>query len=886
MIGKIAEQNSTNQFFYWLRLLFLKPKSVNRQAVSSAVSPGTLGLSLLKLVFLKPQQDHHPSDLSTVNAWFPQIDFNRFELLDIVRFPLQLIWIVVVVILGTFKQHAFRKDPAVVHKKRNYMPEVYFLAQKLKRRHGHGGRRESYQRQGKKMLDRLGQKLIDYGDQLTFFDTHLKRVMAIVVLGFFALLIISTPFSSFGQSIFVILMLMLSYVIRNSPGRVVNMIMISLSVIISTRYMWWRFSVPLNSDKLLDFTWGIVLLAAETYAYIFMLFGYLQSGWLMRRKIIPLPDDQSRWPTVDVFIPTYNEPLDIIQTTVYGAMRLDWPSDKFKIYLLDDGHRDDFKTFAQEQGIEYLSRPSNEHAKAGNLNYALQHSQGDLVAIFDCDHVPTRSFLQVTVGGFLQDQKLFLVQTPHQFYSADPFEKNLGNFRMTPNESELFYGLVQKGNDFWNASFFCGSCAVLRREMLLEVGGIAVNTVTEDAHTSLKLHRLGYHSHYLGIPQAAGLSTETLADFLGQRMRWARGMAQIFRMDNPFLGSGLSLMQRICYSTAMLNFLSGIPRLVFLTAPLGFLFFHAYLILAPVTTVLLYVLPHMIHAMIAKTRTQDGLRSNFFSEVYETVLSWYIIGPTTMALIDPAKGKFNVTSKEGGTYEDFFDFRSARPYLIIIVLNMLGIAIGFYRASYGPVNELFSVVMNMGWCVYNCLMLGCALFVASEIRQSRVKHRVQVSLDVSVLGSDGKCFVGKTQDFSEGGAAILLGEQHGVQRLDTVWVSFSCANREKAFPCQVLTAFDNGIRIQWIFESESQRREYIQYTFGQASIWLDWSDHIQMEHPFSGVFKLFSVGALGYFKMIPKIPGIPLSIGVTRRVYDFIWSVLPKTPKHLKYLWR
>jgi cellulose synthase (UDP-forming) len=96
------------------------------------------------------------------------------------------------------------------------------------------------------------------------------------------------------------------------------------------------------------------------------------------------------------------------------------------------------------------------------------------VAIFDCDHVPTRSFMQVTLGWFLRDRKLGMLQTPHHFYSPDPFERNLSKFRLIPNESELFYGIVQDGNDFWNATFFCGSCAVLRRTALNEIGGIAV----------------------------------------------------------------------------------------------------------------------------------------------------------------------------------------------------------------------------------------------------------------------------------------------------------------------------------------------------------------------------------------------------------------------------
>ncbi len=163
------------------------------------------------------------------------------------------------------------------------------------------------------------------------------------------------------------------------------------------------------------------------------------------------------------------------------------------------------------------------------------------VAIFDCDHVPTRSFLQVTLGWFLRDPKLGMLQTPHHFYSPDPFERNLDQFRMIPNEGELFYGIVQDGNDFWNATFFCGSCAVLRRSALDEIGGIAEETVTEDAHTSLRMQMNGWNTAYINIPQAAGLATERLSAHVRQRIRWARGMIQIIRIDNPLFARGLSL---------------------------------------------------------------------------------------------------------------------------------------------------------------------------------------------------------------------------------------------------------------------------------------------------------------------------------------------------------
>ena len=238
----------------------------------------------------------------------------------------------------------------------------------------------------------------------------------------------------------------------------------------------------------------LILLGAELYAYTILVLGFFQTIRPLQRKPLPLPVDPQQWPSVDLFIPSYNEPLSVVRHTVWAAMNLDWPAELCRVYILDDGRREEFRKFAEEAGCGYVTRTSNEHAKAGNINAALSKTTGQFVAIFDCDHVPTRSFLQMTMGWFLKDERLAMVQTPHYFHSPDPFERNLNLFRKMPNEGELFYGLVQDGNDLWNATFFCGSCAVLRRTAIEEIKGIAVETVTEDAHTSLRMQIRGWNT--------------------------------------------------------------------------------------------------------------------------------------------------------------------------------------------------------------------------------------------------------------------------------------------------------------------------------------------------------------------------------------------------------
>ena len=287
---------------------------------------------------------------------------------------------------------------------------------------------------------------------------------------------------------------------------------------------------------------------------------------------------------------------------------MDWPRDKMKIWLLDDGRREEFRQFADACGVGYVTRGDNLHAKAGNLNNAMRHTDGEFIAVFDCDHIPTRAFLQLSMGWMVDQPNLAMVQTPHHFYSPDPFQRNLAAGTRVPSEGNMFYGLIQDGNDYWNATFFCGSCAVLRRSALNEIGGFAVETVTEDAHTMLKMHRKGWDSAYLKLPLAAGLATESLAQHIGQRVRWARGMLQIFRIDNPMFGPGLSLGQRLCYLQAMMHFLFALPRVVFLTAPLSYLLLGQNIIAASPLAISAYALPHLLHAIGTNSRLQRNWR--------------------------------------------------------------------------------------------------------------------------------------------------------------------------------------------------------------------------------------------------------------------------------------
>ena len=621
-------------------------------------------------------------------------------------------------------------------------------------------------------------------------------------------------------------------VLNRITSRRMTMILAMLSCLVSLRYIHWRVTDTLDPDTFWQGFFMIGLVLAEAYAVLALLLGYFQTLWPLERRPVPLPDDPATWPTVDIYIPTYNEDLEVVRPTVLAALTMDWPADKLKVWILDDGRRQAFRDFAEECGAGYMIRPDNKGAKAGNLNHAMAHTDGEFIAIFDCDHVPTRAFLQMTLGWMLRDPKLGMLQTPHHFYSLDPFERNLSNGRDVPNEGLMFYGLVQPGNDLWNATFFCGSCAVLRREAILQAGGVPTQTVTEDCHASLKMQRLGWNTAYLRVPLAAGLATERLMIHIGQRMRWARGMLQIMRVDNPLFGPGLSLAQRLCYFSAMFHFMFAVPRVVFLTSPLAFLLLGHSVIAASPLGIIAYAGPHMFHAVATGSRVAGGVRHSFWSEIYETVLALWLVPVTIATLLDPKKGKFNVTEKGGLLPEGYFDWRAVWPSLVLTALLLAGVGAGVHGVIANPWGSLESqaYLLNGIWATL-CLVPALASVAAGrERRQLRAHARVNAALPAMLVLPDGTRIDARTRDLSLGGAGLVLAETPAIDAGRHVLLELPMGGETLSIPA-TFVRLDRG-EAQLAFQPRDVAEEamIVRAVFGRADAWLSW-DRVRRDRP-------------------------------------------------------
>jgi cellulose synthase (UDP-forming) len=416
----------------------------------------------------------------------------------------------------------------------------------------------------------------------------------------------------------------------------------------------------------------------------------------------------------------------------------------------------------------------------------------------------------------------------------------------------LFYGIVQDGSDLWDATFFCGSCAVLRRTALEEIGGIAVETVTEDAHTALRMHSNGWSTAYLNLPQAAGLATSRLADHVGQRIRWARGMVQILRVDNPLFKQGLKFPQRLCYLNSMLHYLFAAPRLIFFLSPLVYLILGRSNVFGYLPGILAYGLPHIVLSTLMNSRVQGKHRHSFWNEVYEMVLAPFILLPTTLALINPKWGKFNVTAKESVVEGTHFDWQIAKPFLFLLLLNLAGLGMGGYRVwMEGDPQGVLAA--NLTWTFFNTIMLGAALAVANESKQVRTTVRVPSKLPVRVLLPDGQTVAGQTDDLSLGGLVARLVRSSVLDRGDCARVAVAFGKEEYTLPVRVSSISGSLVRFRFADLDLPQQAMLTRVIFGRADTWLNWRSSYEVDRPLLNLLRIVGISLGGILSAVASL---------------------------------
>jgi len=599
------------------------------------------------------------------------------------------------------------------------------------------------------------------------------RIIAWVLSSFVAIALLTQPVSVQAQlALGVTTIAGMLFVWAFMKGPLARQLFLALATFVVVRYVYWRvsFTLPPASDPV-GLGFGLVLLAAELYCVMILAISLVIGVDPIRRPRQARRPDEAM-PSVDVFIPTYNEDEYILATTMAAAMSMDYPREKLTVWLLDDGGTDQkcadpdpvkaesaslrrasLQELARRMGCIYLTRERNEHAKAGNLNNALAFAEGDIVVVFDADHAPFRHFLQETVGLFLEDEKLFLVQTPHVFLNPDPIEKNLRTFSKMPSENEMFYSMTQRGLDKWDASFFCGSAALLRRSALVEAGGFSGVTITEDCETAFELHAKGWHSAFVDVPLIAGLQPETFASFIGQRVRWCQGMLQILLLKNPLFKQGLRPIQKIGYLSSMTFWFFPFPRLIFMLAPLAFILFDVKIFVSNVDEAIAYTLAYMIANMLLQNYLYGSVRWPWVSELYEYCQGVFLLKAIVSVVANPRKPTFNVTAK-GQSLDNEHLSELSWPFFAIYGLLAAGAVVAAWRYMAEPGVSNLMLIVGL-WNFFNLMMAGVGLGAVCERAQPDRHPRLTIARR-GVLDVAGEQVDVEILNVSAGGCALKL----------------------------------------------------------------------------------------------------------------------------------
>lgn len=562
------------------------------------------------------------------------------------------------------------------------------------------------------------------------------------------------------------LMVMVLGVMRCSPHpqRWSRTIVVGIILALTIRYVLWRLFATLNVGDPINGIFSLGLLGAEL-----MLLGAttIQLFLMLRHK------DQSRRadqmavavhngtyaPSVDVLIPTYNEPALILERTLVGCQAMAYPHKT--IYLLDDTARPEVAALAETFGCQYIARAEHSHAKAGNLNHAIAQTSGELIVVFDADFIPTENFLHRTVG-FFQTDNICLVQTPQSYYNPDPVSRNLGWADVMNPDEEIFYRYIQPIRSSSGSMVCCGTSFVMRRTALESVGGFVTNSLSEDYFTGIRMSAKGYELVYLSEKLSAGLAAENMETFAGQRARWARGTLQAFFIDsNPLTIPGLTWLQRLSHFEGLLNTLNAFTRLLFLLIPIIYAFWDLVPIRFTYPDLLYFFVPLYLIQLSAYAWLNGRSRSALLSDVYWLSVAIPLSATVVASLLSPFSKGFKVSPK--GLVKDraSFNWRLAWPLLMLLVITL----ISFFLNLKGLITrELLLDVsstyrgssIGLFWSSYNLFMIGVALRSLVELPKTDSYHWFKLRWPVQAkCGSTTQ----EAANFALTGVTTLVSEQ-------------------------------------------------------------------------------------------------------------------------------
>jgi cellulose synthase (UDP-forming) len=538
----------------------------------------------------------------------------------------------------------------------------------------------------------------------------------------------------------------------------------AVATLFTWRYVAWRFTATLPP---------LAPIAASLYPWLFFVLELISAigatiGFVTFSRTLDRRDEATEYrnwlerlpilPRVDVLIATYNEDLAILSRTIVGALAIDFPN--VRVWVLDDGRRQWLEQLCAEKGAGYLTRPDHRHAKAGNLNHAIETLRcspdpPDFVAVFDADFIAQPRFLSRTLPLF-HDERVGVVQTPQQFFNNDPIQSNLLIGHVWPDEQRFFFNHILPSKDAWGAAFCCGTSSVIRMKALDAIGGFSTESVTEDFLITLKLDCRGWRTVYLNEGLSAGLAPEGIAEYLTQRGRWCLGFMQIVRSPfGPFSREPLSLAHRIglidtfLYWTASFLF-----KFACLLVPAIYWFTGLNVVVAPLDDIVGHFVPYYLSVMVAFGWATGGLIQPVLTDVAQLLAMFEVLRAAVIGLFKPRGHPFKVTAKGGRRDQLRIAWPMLGPFGLIAGLTLVGMLYGTL-ADFAPSHARFDAkVINLAWSLYNIVVLLIAMSVCIELPRYRREERFPTAEPVEIRAG-GHVFTANLADISLSGVRIL-----------------------------------------------------------------------------------------------------------------------------------
>ncbi|HEY2988721.1 MAG TPA: glycosyltransferase [Candidatus Binatia bacterium] len=467
--------------------------------------------------------------------------------------------------------------------------------------------------------------------------------------------------------------------LEDRSRRIQTQIFSLLGIVASLAYLAWILTV-LNFG---NWWLSVPFFLSEVAGLLIFVFFSVITRYPRYHKPEGLPVERDF--SVDILITTCGEPLAIVAETVRAAVAINHSNKK--VYLSDDAANPELKTLAEKIGAHYLSRQTREDAKAGNLNFALAHSSGELVLTLDADQIAEKEIVQRIIGyfkyayiGFVQTKQVFKVPEGDPFCNTDP----------------IFYNVMQPGKDSDNAAFSCGSGVMYRRAALASIGGFSTWNLVEDLHTSMLLHAKGWRSVYHNYPLSIGTAPMDIWSVYKQRQQWAADSLRIFLWNNPFKVSGLSLKQKFQYAHIGLVYLfAGFIMPFFYLIPLLSLFSGKAVIETSFWIYTLYRAPSfMFTAYTYKL-------ASYPSPYYQAINTWlgyfpaFMYGTWVALRSRNSKPTYKVNRKVRARTSLASDIVGIVPQFGLIVSSVVAVAYGFYYRT----GDLDTLVVSGVWAL-------------------------------------------------------------------------------------------------------------------------------------------------------------------------------------------